>query len=285
MLNELTELLNSANPDYTKAQYLQAIVSENILSKPTVSSRNKTATFITQLYSLDKSVPLFRGLLYFWVKDRLGRSLLAAICAFARDSLFRLTGDVILDLPLGSELHLDAIKDVMGHAYPTRFSSTTLNSTAQNIASSYQQSGLLEGRRTKHRSAPIVTPGVVAYSLFLGYLCGVQGENLLSTDWTKLLGLPSTDLLLYAREAHKLGWMDLKGGLVLVGGLNLGGSIDPVHNAVSVAEIAIEKGAEMLLMPVSSRKQLFDLSDDMATKINIQFYSDAREALIKGLCE
>jgi len=126
---------------------------------------------------------------------------------------------------------------------------------------------------------------VVAYSLFLGYLCGVQGENLLSTDWTKLLGLPSTDLLLYAREAHKLGWMDLKGGLVLVGGLNLGGSIDPVHNAVSVAEIAIEKGAEMLLMPVSSRKQLFDLSDDMATKINIQFYSDAREALVKALCE
>ena len=77
----------------------------------------------------------------------------------------------------------------------------------------------------------------------------------------------------------------IKGGLVIVGGLNLGGSVDPVHNAVSIAEIAIEKGAEMLLMPVSSRKQLIDLSDDMATKINIQFYSDAREALLKALVE
>lgn len=77
----------------------------------------------------------------------------------------------------------------------------------------------------------------------------------------------------------------IKGGLVIVGGLNLGGSIDPVHNAVSIAEIAIEKGAEMLLMPVSSRKQLIELSDDMATKVNIQFYSDVREALIKALCE
>jgi len=77
----------------------------------------------------------------------------------------------------------------------------------------------------------------------------------------------------------------IKGGLVIVGGLNLGGSVDLVHNAVTVAEIAIEKGAVMLLMPVSSRKQLFDLSDDMATKVNIQFYSDAREALIKALCE
>jgi ATP-dependent Lon protease len=77
----------------------------------------------------------------------------------------------------------------------------------------------------------------------------------------------------------------IKGGLVIVGGLNLGGSINPVHNAVTVAEIAIEKGAEMLLMPVSSRKQLYELSDEMATKINIQFYSDTREALIKSLCE
>jgi len=49
--------------------------------------------------------------------------------------------------------------------------------------------------------------------------------------------------------------------------------------------LAIEKGATVILMPVSSRKQLFDLSDDMATKIDVQFYSDAREALLKALCD
>ena len=38
-------------------------------------------------------------------------------------------------------------------------------------------------------------------------------------------------------------------------------------------------------MPVSCRRQLLDLSDDMATKISIQFYSDARDALIKSLVE
>ena len=77
----------------------------------------------------------------------------------------------------------------------------------------------------------------------------------------------------------------IKGGLVVVGGLNLGGSIDPVHNAVSIAELAVEKGATVLLMPVSARKQLFDLSDDMATKVNILFYADAREALDKALSD
>ncbi len=38
-------------------------------------------------------------------------------------------------------------------------------------------------------------------------------------------------------------------------------------------------------MPVSARKQLFELSDDMATKVNIQFYSDAQDALIKAIVE
>lgn len=75
----------------------------------------------------------------------------------------------------------------------------------------------------------------------------------------------------------------LRGGLVAVGGLNLGGGIDPVYNAVGLAELAIEKGATTVLMPVSARRQLFDLSDDMATKITVQFYTDAREALLKSL--
>jgi ATP-dependent Lon protease len=77
----------------------------------------------------------------------------------------------------------------------------------------------------------------------------------------------------------------LKGGLLVVGGLNLGGSVNPVFNAVSVVELAVEKGATVILMPVSSRKQLFDLSDDMATKIDVQFYADAKEALLKALSD
>ncbi len=76
-----------------------------------------------------------------------------------------------------------------------------------------------------------------------------------------------------------------KGGLVVIGGLNLGGSVDPVHNAVNVAELAIEKGATTLLVPVSARKQLNDLPDDLITKVNILYYTDAREALLKAIVE
>jgi len=77
----------------------------------------------------------------------------------------------------------------------------------------------------------------------------------------------------------------VRGGLIIVGEINLGGSIEPVHNPVTIAEIAVEKGASALLISVSCRRQLFDLSDDMATKIDIQFYSDARDALLKAVVE
>lgn len=76
-----------------------------------------------------------------------------------------------------------------------------------------------------------------------------------------------------------------RGGLIIVGEINLGGSIEPIHNVVTIAEIAVEKGAASILVPVACRRQLFDLSDDMATKVDIQYYSDASDVLIKAMGE
>ena len=78
---------------------------------------------------------------------------------------------------------------------------------------------------------------------------------------------------------------NVKGGLIAVGALNLGGSVEPLANAVGIVEVAVEKGASVVLMPVSARRQLFDLSDDMATRVNVQFYSDTPDALLKSLLE
>jgi ATP-dependent Lon protease len=77
----------------------------------------------------------------------------------------------------------------------------------------------------------------------------------------------------------------VRGGLVIVGEVTLGGTIEPIHNAVSLAEMAVEKGAKALLLPVSCRRQLFDLTDDMATKLDIEFYQDGRDALLKALVD
>jgi ATP-dependent Lon protease len=77
----------------------------------------------------------------------------------------------------------------------------------------------------------------------------------------------------------------VRGGLVVVGEVTLGGTIEPVHNAVTLAELSVEKGAKALLLPVSCRRQLFDLSDERATKLGIELYQDGREALLKALTE
>ena len=77
----------------------------------------------------------------------------------------------------------------------------------------------------------------------------------------------------------------LKGGLIVVGALNLGGSVEQLVNAVGIVEAAVEKSADTVLIPVSARKQLFELSDDMATRVNVQFYSDTPDALLKALLE
>lgn len=92
------------------------------------------------------------------------------------------------------------------------------------------------------------------------------------------LGLP----ILLAFCTALLG-KSLKGGLIAIGGLSLGGGLEPLYNAISLAELAVEKGATQLLIPISARRQLNDLSDEMAMKLGILYYADAREALIKAL--
>jgi ATP-dependent Lon protease len=77
----------------------------------------------------------------------------------------------------------------------------------------------------------------------------------------------------------------LRGGLVVAGGLTVGGSIEPVHNALDLAELAAEKGAQILLLPIASRRQLNDMSDDLAARLAIIYYIDGRDALLKALAE
>ena len=75
----------------------------------------------------------------------------------------------------------------------------------------------------------------------------------------------------------------IKGGHVVVGGLNLGGSIEPVHNAVNVVELAVEKGASNMVLSDFRPAAIERPTDNLAIKINIQYYTDVREVLLKVL--
>ena len=94
------------------------------------------------------------------------------------------------------------------------------------------------------------------------------------------IGLP----VLIALVGSILG-RNTRGGTIIVGTLNLGGSIELVPNPVAIAELAVDKQATTLLMPVAARRALADLPDDLWTKINIEFYRDSADAVFKSLDE
>lgn len=75
----------------------------------------------------------------------------------------------------------------------------------------------------------------------------------------------------------------IKGGLIISGGITLGGSLEPIHNPIDLVELAMEKGAEAVLLPVSSRRALINLSDLVATKVQVLFFADAADALRKSI--
>ena len=94
------------------------------------------------------------------------------------------------------------------------------------------------------------------------------------------LGLP----VLVALTGSLLG-RNTRGGTIIAGSLNLGGSIDLIPNAIRIAELAIDKQAQTLLMPVAARRQLNDLPDELWTRISIEFYKDSPDAVFKSLME
>jgi len=76
-----------------------------------------------------------------------------------------------------------------------------------------------------------------------------------------------------------------RGGTIVVGPLNLGGSMEMIPNPVALAELAIDKRATTLLMPVAARRALHELPDDLWTKVSIEFYSDPEDGVFKALLD
>ena len=74
----------------------------------------------------------------------------------------------------------------------------------------------------------------------------------------------------------------LRGGLVIVGELD-GDTIKPISQATQILEAAIREGARSILLPVSSRRALAEVSDEIATQIEMLFYANVTDALAKSL--
>ncbi|MFU2079460.1 hypothetical protein ACLS0M_06360 [Avibacterium avium] len=223
MLEELSQLFAYLPPEAQQSDYAHAIDEENILGKRSSKTRVLTYRHLVDLYALDNDVLLFHALRYFWQRDSEGRPLLALLCTFARDSVFRSTAPFLLPIPEGETVSRQALEDFIDALEPARFSAGTLKSTAQNINSTWTQSGHLSGRARKIRRRAQPTAGSVAYALFLGYLTGNRGQGLFQTEYMKLLDCSAEQALDLAESAAYKGWIVLKkvGNIIEIGFPNL----------------------------------------------------------------
>ncbi|HHA2706549.1 TPA: hypothetical protein ACOEOS_000281 [Stenotrophomonas maltophilia] len=211
MLAELRALLSFVDvADAEKDDYLEAIQTSNCLGKRSGKSRALTFRHLADLYALDPGLLVFRALRFFWKRDVEGQPILAALCAFSRDPMLRATAPFVLGFQEGASVTREAMEEFIDAQEPGRFSKATLKSTAQNLNSSWTQSGHLSGRVRKVRARAVATPGAASLALLLGYVSGLRGQSLFQSDYTRMLDCSFERTLELAEDASRRGWISLK---------------------------------------------------------------------------
>ena len=205
MFDELTELFEHTAPETTRDGYREEVVGLNVLGKPTQKSRVITFGHLTELYGLDRAIPVFRVFRNLWVLDEAARPLLALTLSLVRDPVLRLSEAFVLGKTEGEAVSRVDVEGLIGSPEPDRFSPATLKSIAQNINGSWTQAGYLTGRARKVRIAPKITPTNITYALFLGHLEGLSGQRLFSSHWMTLLCRSPGELEALANSASHRG--------------------------------------------------------------------------------
>ena len=83
-------------------------------------------------------------------------------------------------------------------------------------------------------------------SMQLAFSRGIN-KGLQSITRGARLSMQSHRLCHESNEVKRVFGLTAASLLIVVGEINLGGSIEPIHSSVTIAEIAIEKGAASLL--------------------------------------
>lgn len=216
MLPELRLLLASVLPEARRAAYRAAILDDNVLGKPTFSSRHKTEKHLYELYGLDPSLALFRVLRHFAAQDPDSLPLLALTCAFCRDPQLRASFPLIEGLRLGEVLPRERMEEHLEAAFPHRYSARMKVSLAQNVNATWTATGHLKGRAVKRRAAPPASPAASAYGMFAGYLVGLRGELLVRSLFSRLVGRDAVTIVGDLHTAARRGWLRFRhaGGIV-----------------------------------------------------------------------
>ena len=184
-------------------QYIESM-GENVFAKKSADGIKKTKGFLQALYGFDRCNPEFLAFEYFWKETNPEeRPLLALLLAVCNDGLLAESVEVVAHVPLGTKADVDLFVRNIEKFRPKRYSSKTLLSTAQNLASSWKQAGFLEGKVKNIRVQPEITYRVLVFAIFLAHLRGLRGDYLWTAISTKALCSSEQNLRELALEAAR----------------------------------------------------------------------------------
>jgi hypothetical protein len=216
MFLEMSTLVRAMPPTVSKADFTRAIVDDNILEKPTLSSRKKSLHHLVELYGMDTSKALFRVLWNLGHADVDSLPQLCLICAYARDPQLRHSFELVRSLRLGEALERVSMEQHLERGFPGRFSYATKKSMAQNVNTTWTFGGHVVGKTKKTRQVPQPRPSSAAYAMFVGYLTGLRGEQLLDSAFGALVSSSRSQLLSALRLASSKGLLSLKNAAGIV---------------------------------------------------------------------
>ena len=86
MLAELRAVMGAvAGVHRSRAEVERAVITDNILAKPTGTARRLALARLITLYGVTKALPVQTVALRLWQRSKSGRPLLALLCALARE--------------------------------------------------------------------------------------------------------------------------------------------------------------------------------------------------------
>ena len=211
MVSSLQRLLAIVPSDSPPASYRAAVMDENVLGKQTVSGREWAFRQLRRFYALNPQSLLFRALRDLWDHDKAGQPLLAMLCALARDPVLRASAAVIVTTEPGEVITSGDFEAVIEAKFAGAYKEITRRTTAQKVASSWDQSGHLHQERPGGRSTrAFSTPTAVTYALILGYLECARGQSLFKTLWTSVLDQPVSQLMDLTATASQAGLLEFR---------------------------------------------------------------------------
>lgn len=210
MFREMSALVSSMPLSLTIDDFATAIIDENVLDKPTLSSRKKSLRHLVELYGMDPSKVLFRVFWQFGHSDLDSLPQLCLACVYARDPQLRQSFELIRTLRLGEVLERTVMEQHLENGFPGRFSPAMKKSMAQNVNTTWTFGGHLSGKKKKVRQLPEPRPNSAAYAMFVGYLTGLRGERLLDSKFAALVTSNRSQLQTALSLASARGLLSLK---------------------------------------------------------------------------